>query len=104
MTDNNDKKRLDALNKAITNYKDKSPFIRKPNLNKQDSTNNNASSGLALMSRICIELVAGITVGSILGVYIDRYFDTAPLFLIILIILGLAGSMFNIYKMIKKLN
>lgn len=47
---------------------------------------------------IISELIAGIVFGIVLGMFLDDYFSTAPIFLLSLIILGLAGSFYNIYK------
>lgn len=48
--------------------------------------------------RVIAELIAGILFGLFVGFFLDDYFDTRPLFLLIFIILGLAGSFYNIYK------
>lgn len=48
--------------------------------------------------KVLAELVAGIAFGLFLGFYLDDYFNTKPLFILSLIILGLAGSFYNIYK------
>ncbi|MDX1949391.1 MAG: AtpZ/AtpI family protein [Rickettsiales bacterium] len=52
--------------------------------------------------RVLAELVAGLIFGVFVGYQLDKYFETKPLFLIILIILGLAGSFYNIYKQVSK--
>ena len=50
---------------------------------------------------IIAELVAGISVGGILGYYLDQYFHTKVLFLLIFVILGLISSFYSIYKKYK---
>lgn len=52
--------------------------------------------------RVLAELIAGLLFGVFVGYQIDKYFNTKPLFLIILTILGLAGSFYNIYKQVSK--
>ncbi|HCR85449.1 MAG TPA: hypothetical protein DIV86_02110 [Alphaproteobacteria bacterium] len=52
--------------------------------------------------KVLAEMIAGLLFGFICGWYIDEYFDTKPLFLLIMIFLGLAGSIYNIYKETEK--
>lgn len=48
--------------------------------------------------KVFAELIAGILFGLFVGFWLDDYFDTKPLFILLLIILGLAASFYNIYK------
>jgi ATP synthase protein I len=50
---------------------------------------------------IAAEIVAGISIGTIVGYYFDRFLHTKILFLLIFIILGLISSLYNIYKKYK---
>lgn len=52
--------------------------------------------------KVFAELIAGIVFGLFVGYFLDDYFDTKPLFIITLVILGLAGSFYNIYKVAVK--
>lgn len=47
------------------------------------------------------ELVAALAVGGFLGYYLDQYFNTKALFLLIFVILGLISAFYNIYKKYK---
>lgn len=47
---------------------------------------------------VASELIGGVTIGGLLGYYLDDYFHTKPLFLLILLILGLISSLYTIYK------
>ncbi len=51
--------------------------------------------------RAFAEIVGGMLFGVFSGYWIDDYFDTSPIFLLVMIILGLAGSIYNIYKATK---
>ncbi|MBT4921677.1 MAG: hypothetical protein HON23_01530 [Rickettsiales bacterium] len=51
--------------------------------------------------KISAELIAGIAIGGFIGYYCDKIFLTKPLFLIIFLLLGVAGSLLNIYRDIK---
>ena len=60
------------------------------------------SSGAQDGMRISIELVAGVLVGAMLGYGLDTWFSTKPLFLLICVLFGFAGSMLNIYRYLQK--
>ena len=51
--------------------------------------------------RMSIELVVGICVGLGLGWLIDTQMGTKPLFMLILMFLGLAAAIFNVVRMSK---
>ncbi|MBL4790815.1 MAG: AtpZ/AtpI family protein [Kordiimonadaceae bacterium] len=54
------------------------------------------ASGIAL--KMGVELVAGTGVGAFMGFWIDKWFGTAPLFLIVLLILGFATGVRNVIR------
>lgn len=83
-------KKSDELKERIEKLK--SETIEKP-INKND--------GLTA-EKVMAEIIAGLIFGFVCGWYIDGYFNTKPLFLLILIFLGLAGSIYNIYKETEK--
>lgn len=58
-------------------------------------------SGLKYISLITVEILAGISVGSFIGYYFDKFFSTKPLFFIVFMILGLAGGFINILRNLK---
>ncbi len=60
-----------------------------------------SNEGIAIVYKICIELIAGVTVGSVTGYYFDVWLGTKPWLFIICFFLGVAGSALNIYKGIK---
>lgn len=83
------KEKLEKVDQGIASLtKDKSP-------KKKDGL-----SG----ERVLGELIAGILFGVFVGLFLDNHFNTKPLFLISLIILGLAGSFYNIYKSVSKVD
>ncbi len=51
--------------------------------------------------RVFSEIVGGLIFGILVGWLIDSYFHTRPIFLIIFVFLGLAASVYNIYKATK---
>lgn len=53
-------------------------------------------------SRIATELVSGVLVGAGLGYLLDKTFDTAPVLLIIFLVLGGAAGFLNVYRFVRK--
>ena len=47
---------------------------------------------ISIAMRISIELIIAVMIGAILGWYIDKWLDTKPIFLIILLILGIVSG------------
>lgn len=48
-----------------------------------------------------ISFVVHVLVGLFMGLGIDKYFDTAPLFLLLFMLLGFIAGFRNIYKAMK---
>ena len=82
-------KRLESLKKANSKIKN-----QKKNKNFKDF-------GVYLKSGV--ELVSAIIVALVIGVFLDNYFQSKPIFLIIFLILGFAAGIMNVYRSVKKL-
>ena len=67
---------------------------------KNLSTTKNSidKSFLSTLSRVATELVAGLIIGTGLGLLIDNWLETKPLFLIIFFFLGAAAGMLNVIR------
>ena len=59
--------------------------------------------GLSFAYRISSELLAALIVSVILGLLIDKYFDSKPIGLISLIILGFFAGLLNMYRLIRRI-
>lgn len=60
---------------------------------------NSSSRGYHILS----DLIAGLTVGALLGYNLDVGLNTKPLFLFLFAVLGVCGGFYNFYKLeIKK--
>tara|TARA_B100000029_G_C16978784_1_gene742809 strand:+ start:257 stop:502 length:246 start_codon:yes stop_codon:yes gene_type:complete len=59
--------------------------------------------GLSFAYRISSELLAALIVSVILGLLIDKFFDSRPIGLISLIILGFFAGLLNIYRLISRI-
>ena len=71
---------------------------------QKESDNSNSQSPIGLAFRLSTDLVAGLIVGGVMGWSIDRWLGTAPWFLIVFFILGIAAGIFNVLKTAKNLN
>lgn len=50
------------------------------------------------VSGIGIEFAAAVAVFTLIGYYIDRYYDSSPTALLICVLLGLTGGMYNLIR------
>lgn len=50
-------------------------------------------------SRVAIELVSAVAVGGFIGWWLDRWFDTLPLFFVLCFMLGSVAGFVGIYRM-----
>ena len=71
--------------------------------NKKNDGKNSSLKGLSFAYRISSELLAALIVSVILGLLIDKYFDSRPIGLISLIILGFFAGLLNIYRLIRRI-
>ena len=56
---------------------------------------------LAMLTQMGITMIVPIGLGLFLGAFLDRKLNTAPIFLIVFILLGIAAGFRNIYHMTK---
>ncbi|MFV3075779.1 AtpZ/AtpI family protein [Niveispirillum fermenti] len=61
-----------------------------------------SSSDLAAGLRIGVELVAGVVFGLALGYGIDRWLDTKPWGMIIMVLLGAIAGFMNVYRLANR--
>lgn len=93
--------RLDLIRNhpELENLEKKISAARNHSSEKARKQNSNYSYSGTTPVRVIIELFAGIAVGLGIGYFVDSFFDTKPLFFIIFMFLGVAGSVLNIYKL-----
>ena len=70
-----------------------------------DENNNKKTSmqGLSFSYRISTELLGALIVSVVIGLLIDKMFDSKPIGLITLIILGFFAGLLNIYRLIRRI-
>jgi len=52
---------------------------------------------LGFLSSVGISLVASILIGLAMGVYLDRWLDTRPLFTLIMLVIGVISGFRNVF-------
>lgn len=67
-----------------------------------DGDNKGFLRGLANLASMGIMMVATTFIGLTIGIYLDKFFNTKPVFTIIFLLLGIAAGFKNIYEMAKK--
>ena len=83
---------LNSLKKKIQEAKEKieEPVVEAP-------------KPLGKIMKVVVEIVAAMAVGLGIGILIDNYFDTRPLFIIVFFLLGSAAGIMNVFRVAKSL-
>ena len=61
-------------------------------------------SGYGIGMKISLDLFSSIVVGIMIGLGIDYFFSTKPIFLLIFLVLGIVSGFYNLYKSVQRLN
>ncbi len=67
-----------------------------------DENNGGFFKGIAMLASMGIAMVVSTFIGLLIGIYLDKFFDTKPWFTIIFLFFGIAAGFRNIYLMTKK--
>ena len=87
-----DDKKIKSLNQRIQKAKDSS-----------DLGQNKPPSPIGKAMKVVVEIVAAMAVGLVIGILLDNYFDTRPIFIIIFFLLGSAAGILNVFRVAKSL-
>ena len=71
--------------------------------NNEEPDNKPKMHGLSFAYRISTELLGALIVSVIMGLLIDKMFDSKPIGLITLIIMGFFAGLLNIYRLIRRI-
>ena len=63
-----------------------------------------ASKGAGIGMRIGIELLAAVLVGGAIGLFVDRWLNTSPIFLLAFVVLGFAAGVMDVLRILKGLD
>ena len=75
-------------------------YLAKTLKKNRDDFKTNYSIGL----KISMDLVSSIIAGILIGLGLDKFFLTKPIFFIIFLLLGIITGFYNIFKSMQKLN
>ncbi len=91
--------RLDKLSTALDAHKDQSAGSgeQAPKLSADS-----LGSAMSLGFRVLSEFVAAVVVGALIGWQIDKWAGTAPLFLLVFLLMGTAAGFWNVYRIAVK--
>lgn len=64
---------------------------------------NQRATSIGLAFRLATELVAGLLVGGVIGWYLDKWFGTSPIMLLIFFALGAAAGIFNVIRTAREM-
>ena len=90
------KKKLKDFKKRLGNLKKLNSKIKNKK-KKKDFKN----FGIYLKSGV--ELVSAIIVALVIGLFLNNYFQSKPIFLFIFLILGFAAGIMNVFRSVKNL-
>ena len=55
----------------------------------------------SVLTRVATELLAGLIIGASIGLMMDKWFNTKPLFLIVFFILGGIAGIYNLWRQVN---
>jgi len=61
-------------------------------------------SGYGIGMKISLDLFSSILVGILIGLGMDNFFSTKPIFLLIFLVLGIIAGFYSLYKSAQNLN
>lgn len=89
-----------ALRARLSNLTSALDRLQQTSSETKDGDDADQSFGAAtnLGLRVLVEFVTAVVVGPLIGWQIDAWFHTAPIFLIIFLILGMVAGFLNVYR------
>lgn len=76
--------------------------LQETGLDDKGKTGSGVLRGLGTLASLGITLVAATFIGLVIGIYLDKYFHTAPWLTIIFLLFGIAAGFKNMYSLAKK--
>ena len=89
-----DEHKLSQLNKKIEAAKSK---------NQLDNHSKIPPSQLGKVMKLTVEIVAAVGIGVGIGILLDNFFNTRPIYLLIIIILGGCAGILNVFRGAKSM-
>ena len=89
----------DTNHKSPTDLKEKIDQAK----SKYISNKKNEPKSFGKVMKVVVEIVAAMAVGLGIGILIDNYFETRPIFIIVFFLLGSAAGILNVFRVAKSL-
>lgn len=71
---------------------------------KQQESRRAAGAAQSVGFRIATELLAALIVGAGSGYFLDRWLETSPIFLVVMLVLGFAAGLMSVFRVMKGLD
>lgn len=68
---------------------------------KEEGALGDSKSGMGLAFRIGVELVSAVFMGVVIGLFLDKWLETGPLFLVVFLFVGAGAGFLNIYRTVS---
>ena len=91
------------MKKKLKDFKKRLGNLKKLNSKIKNQKKNKDFKDFGVYLKSGVELVSSIVVALVIGLFLDNYFQSKPIFLIIFLILGFAAGIMNVYRSVKKL-
>ena len=91
------------MDKKLKDFSKKLENLKKLNSKTKNQKKNKNFKDFGIYLKSGVELVSAIIVALVIGVFLDNYFQSKPIFLIIFLILGFGAGIMNVYRSVKKL-
>ena len=92
------------MKKKLKDFDTRLRILKKKTLKESNKKNKPFNSNnVGMFLRTGVDLCSGIIIGLIIGLVLDKYFQTKPLFLIIFVFFGFAAGIMNVYRTTKKI-
>ncbi len=88
----------DAIKLRLHDLEERLGRVRGAREPKAASSSEGRGPALGRALRLSTELIAGVAVGGFIGWALDRFFGTAPLLLVVFLILGAAAGILNVIR------
>lgn len=85
----------------IENLSSKIEAFKKKQGTLENAPKEPSKSSLSKGFQFCVEFLSAVFVAIAIGFFLDGLFHTAPIFLVILSIFGLAAGVLNVYRFAK---
>lgn len=91
------------MKKKLKDFKERLENIKYRTSKKNNKKKNKNFKDFGAFLKLGIELISAIIIGLVIGLFLDNYFQSKPIFLFIFLILGFAAGIMNVFRSVKRL-